>query len=175
MKSFKKFNEESITHHNKLSEEIGNPFELLPLAAVKYGPKIVKGAKAVGPFAVKKGRQLLSIANKGMNALDKTYGSALYTTGGIQGTKSALEGKPKEAIRNFSAMIPGGNVFNKLKKFKNLGRLGSTAQSINRYSTGPANTVNKYDPIGRVVGGTLDKLTKDKYDFDNRGKGKNKK
>ena len=174
MKSFKKFNEESITHHNKLSEEIGNPLEALPLAAIKYGPKVIKGIKSVGPFAVKKGRQALSIANKGMNALDKTYGSALYATGGIQGTKSALEGKPKEAIRNFSAMIPGGNVFNKLKKFKNLGRLGSTAQSFNRYSTNPATTVNKYDPVGRVVGGTLDKLTNDKYDFDGRGKSKKK-
>ena len=168
MKSFKKFNEESITHHNKLSEEIGNPLEALPLAAIKYGPKVIKGIKSVGPFAVKKGRQALSIANKGMNALDKTYGSALYATGGIQGTKSALEGKPGEAIRNFSAMIPGGNVFNKLKKFKNLGRLGSTAQSINRYSTKAASNLD------RVVGGTLDKLTNDKYDFDGRGKSKKK-
>ena len=174
MKSFKKFNEESITHHNKLSEEIGNPLEAVPLAAIKYGPKVIKGIKSVGPFAVKKGRQALSIANKGMNFLDKTYGRALYATGGVQGTKSAIKGKPGEALRNFSAMIPGGRVFNKLKKFKNLGRLGSTAQSINRYSTNPATTVNKYDPVGRVVGGTLDRLTNDKYDFDGRGKSKKK-
>ena len=174
MKSFKEFNDESITHHNKLSEEIGNPLEALPLAAIKYGPKVIKGIKSVGPFAVKKGRQALSIANKGMNFLDKTYGSALYATGGVQGTKSAIKGKPGEALRNFSAMIPGGRVFNKLKKFKNLGRLGSTAQSINRYSTNPATTVNKYDPVGRVVGGTLDKITNDKYDFDGRGKSKKK-
>ena len=53
MKTFKQFNEESITHHDKLSEEIGNPFELLPLAAVKYGPKIVQGAKATAKFAHK--------------------------------------------------------------------------------------------------------------------------
>ena len=174
MKSFKKFNEESITHHNKLSEEIGNPLEAVPLAAIKYGPKIIKGIKSIGPFAVKKGRQALSIANKGMNFLDKTYGRALYATGGVQGTKSAIKGKPGEALRNFSAMIPGGRVFNKLKRFKNLGRLGSTAQSINRYSTNPATTVNKYDPVGRVVGGTLDRLTNDKYDFDGRGKSKKK-
>ena len=168
MKSFKKFNEESITHYNKLSEEIGNPLEALPLAAIKYGPKIIKGVKSVGPFAVKKGRQLLSIANKGMNVADKTYGKGLQVSGLISGTKSALEGKPKEALRNYSSMFSGGNVYNKLKKFKNLGRLGSTAQSINRFSTKASSNLD------RVVGGTLDKLTKDKYDFDGRGKGKKK-
>ena len=168
MKSFKKFNEESITHHNKLSEEIGNPLEALPLAAIKYGPKVIKGIKSVGPFAVKKGRQLLSIANKGMNVADKTYGKGLQVSGLISGTKSALEGKPKEALRNYSSMFSGGNVYNKLKKFKNLGRLGSTAQSINRYSTKAASNLDK------VVGGTLDKLTNDKYDFDGRGKSKKK-
>ena len=173
MKTFKQFSKQ-INENRENLMELDRELTAAGILAAKYGPKIVKGAKAVGPFAVKKGRQLLSIANKGMNALDKTYGSALYATGAVQGTKSALEGKPKEAIRNFSAMIPGGNVFNKLKKFKNLGRLGSTAQSINRYSTNPATTVNKYDPVGRVVGGTLDKLTNDKYDFDGRGKSKKK-
>ena len=168
MKSFKKFNEESITHHNKLSEEIGNPLEALPLAAIKYGPKVVKGIKSVGPFAVKKGKQLLSIANRGMNVADRTYGKGLQVSGLISGTKSALEGKPKEALRNYSSMFSGGNVYNKLKKFKNLGRLGSTAQSINRYSTKAASNLD------RVVGGTLDKLTNDKYDFDGRGKSKKK-
>ena len=168
MKSFKKFNEESITHHNKLSEEIGNPLEALPLAAIKYGPKVVKGIKSVGPFAVKKGKQLLSIANRGMNVADRTYGKGLQVSGLISGTKSALEGKPKEALRNYSSMFSGGNVYNKLKKFKNLGRLGSTAQSINRFSTKAASNLD------RVVGGTLDKLTNDKYDFDGRGKSKKK-
>mgnify|MGYP001161292170 FL=1 len=173
MKTFKQFSKQ-INENRENLMELDRELTAAGILAAKYGPKIVKGVKAVGPFAVQKGKQLLSIANKGMNALDKTYGSALYATGGVQGTKSAIKGKPGEALRNFSAMIPGGRVFNKLKKFKNLGRLGSTAQSFNRYSTNPATTVNKYDPVGRVVGGTLDKLTNDKYDFDGRGKSKKK-
>ena len=53
MKTFKQFNEESIAHHDKLSEEIGNPLEFLPFAVAKYGPSIVKGAKATAKLAHK--------------------------------------------------------------------------------------------------------------------------
>tara|TARA_B100001057_G_C22291758_1_gene734768 strand:- start:77 stop:562 length:486 start_codon:yes stop_codon:yes gene_type:complete len=160
MKSFKQFSKQ-INENRENLMELDRELTAAGLFTAKYGPKI-------GSFAIKKGKQLLSIANKGMNVLDKTYGKGLQVSGSISGTKSALEGKPKEALRNYSSMFSGGNVFNKLKKFKNLGRLGSTAQSINRYSTKAASNLD------RVIGGTADKLTGDKYDFDGRGKGKNK-
>tara|TARA_R100000697_G_C5376838_1_gene178950 strand:+ start:40 stop:534 length:495 start_codon:yes stop_codon:yes gene_type:complete len=164
MKTFKQFNEESRMHLDEVDRNMMGLGTGLNLLA-----KGVGGLYKAGKFVGQK------VVQPVMNAADKTYGKALYGMGAYQGTKSLLQGKPGEALRNFSAMSPGGRMYQKFKKFKNLGRLASTAQSINRYSTQASDKLDKIiGQTGRVIGGTADKLTNDKYDFDGKGKSKKK-
>ena len=168
MKTFKQFNEESQAHQAHFIEayrdSVGVGLAAKGIEGVarlaKFGfydvPKFGINKVAV-PFAKK-------VVMPAMNTLDKTYGKGLYAAGAYEGTKSLLQGKPKEALRNYSTMIPGGNMYKKFKKYKNLGRLASTAQSINRYGT------KAVDKLDRVIGGTADAITGNKFDFDKRGR-----
>ena len=180
MKTFKQFNEESRMHLDEVDRNMMGLGTGLNLLAKGLGG-LYKAGKFVTYDAPKFGfkKVVVPVAKKVvqpvMNAADKTYGKALYGMGAYQGTKSLLQGKPGEALRNFSAMSPGGRMYQKFKKFKNLGRLASTAQSINRYSTQASDKLDKIiGQTGRVIGGTADKLTNDKYDFDGKGKSKKK-
>ena len=133
MKTFKQFNEESIAHHDKLSEEIGNPLELLPLAAVKYGPKIVKGAKAVAklghrvlgrPLArrnlktgvkfgapVKQGGAMpgMGLVRMGMRPLNRAFQVGIGNEV-LQGTRKALKSdkKPLEKTKDVAGELVKG-------------------------------------------------------------------
>ena len=140
MKTFKQFNEESIAHHDKLSEEIGNPLELLPLAAVKYGPKIVKGAKSTAklvhniagkPFVRKNLRTGVKFgapisqggATPGMGALRMLARPVGRVTNALigkeifQGTQKALKSdkKPIEKAKDTAGELVKGSIFTKSK------------------------------------------------------------